>query len=240
MSKQDDYTYPKETIDTSEYSESAAKQGTENVQSILMNKRLMAPLGIFLVIFIINFLFSEEDQPETMAAEPVIEQPALVEAAPVTTHQIDRHAQILDDNSKMMGGFLEQNSKNQQSIESMGAKYDQLEKHIRELSSDVTIIHNQIRNTNATIEALRKEMIASRQPKKSPVAVKPVVKLQDFSLRAVIDGRAWIRDAKDIRRTMTISVGDEIPTYGKVVSIHPIEGFVQTTSGRVIQFLVSE
>ena len=239
MSKKDDYTYPEDTIDTSEYSESAAKKGTENIQSILMNKRLMAPLGIFLFVFIVNFLFSEDDSQETVAAAPVDEKPVMVESTPQSTPQIDRHAQILDENSKMIGGFMEQNSKTKQDIDSMNTKYMELEKHIQELSSDMTILHNQIRNTNASITALRSEIMAKKKPEVK-VTPKKVIKLQDFALRAVIDGRAWIRDVNDMRRTMTISVGDEVPTYGKVVSIHPIEGLIHTTSGRVIQFPVSE
>jgi hypothetical protein len=239
MSKKDDYTYPEDTIDTSEYSDSAAKKGTENIQSILMNKRLMAPLGIFLFVFLVNFLFSDDDPVDQAVVNQVEQKPAVVETVPQSTPQIDRHAQILDENSKMIGGFLEQNSKTKQDLDSMNAKYLELEKHIQELSSDMVIIHNQIRNTNASITALRSEIMARKKPVVKAVP-KKVVKLQNFTLRAVIDGRAWIRDADDMKRTMTISVGDDVPTYGKVVSIHPVEGLIHTTSGRVIQFPVSE
>ena len=57
----------------------------------------------------------------------------------------------------------------------------------------------------------------------------------NFSIRALQEGRAWIHNDRT-GATMTVKVGDALPDYGKVISIIPKLGVVQTNSGRIIQF----
>ena len=99
----------------------------------------------------------------------------------------------------MIGGFLEQNSKTKQDLDSMNAKYLELEKHIQELSSDMVIIHNQIKIPMRVLQLCEVEC----RKKKCKGKTSEGCQVTKFTLRAVIDGRAWIRDADDMKRTMT-------------------------------------
>jgi hypothetical protein len=242
MSKKDDYTFPEDTISTSEYSETAAKKGTENFLSILTNKRLMLPVGIFLFIFIVNFLFTSDDPVDEAIVSKIEDKPAVSEdiQTSVVNHQIPQNDNLIDQNTKMIGGVIEQSNQQKQILQTMDAKFVQLQKNVQSLAGDISLLQNQIRTTNANVDILRDEFRASLKPQKQVVETKPVVKLQTFLLQAVIEGRAWIRDVNDLKRTMTVAVGDSIPTYGKVVSINPVDGILLTSSGRSIQFPVTE
>ena len=78
-----------------------------------------------------------------------------------------------------------------------------------------------------------------KKPKKvKRIAKKKRIKPRNYSVRAIIEGRAWVKWDKG--GSLTVTVGDSIPTYGKVTAIHPVEGIVQTSSGRVIQFSADE
>jgi hypothetical protein len=58
--------------------------------------------------------------------------------------------------------------------------------------------------------------------------------LQEYRIKAVISGRAWLEDRNG--QNITVKVGDKLPTYGRITEIKPIEGIVNTSSGRVISF----
>ena len=52
MAKKDDYTYPDDVVTPEEYPEAAESKQTENLQSMLMNKRMMIPAGIIGAVFL--------------------------------------------------------------------------------------------------------------------------------------------------------------------------------------------
>tara|TARA_Y200000002_G_C22688659_1_gene667128 strand:+ start:9996 stop:10736 length:741 start_codon:yes stop_codon:yes gene_type:complete len=245
MSNKDDYTYPEDSSSNTEYAESASNKQTENIQSILMNKRMLIPVGIIAMIFVINFLFSE-DEPEAAPVEPAMQsvgEAELPAPEPAPVPVVSQDAQDAMTRSIQHGEEInkvsETNSRQDQDIESVVSKNNQLSNSVRELTADVAQLHNDLRNTQATIAVLINRLEQMDKPKPKPVPKKVIIQ-RHFSIRAIVDGRAWIRDNKDHTVTMSISVGDEIPTYGRVVSIHSLEGIVQTSSGRVIQFPANE
>ncbi len=245
MAKKDDYTYPDDVVTPEEYPEAAESKQTENLQSMLMNKRMMIPAGIIGAVFLVNIIFGEDTNtqtaeapaPEVAVAEPV---PVPVESPQVA--QIDRHAELLNANSKALDNVVESHSLHKQELSKSKERFDGLAGKVDELATDVAILHNELRNNNQTLAVLSARIadLSKPKPKPKPAVKKAPVVLKNFSIRAVIDGRAWIRNDKDAANTLSVSVGDSIPTYGRVTAIHPTEGLIQTTSGRVIQFPADE
>lgn len=59
-------------------------------------------------------------------------------------------------------------------------------------------------------------------------------KRMDYFVRALIPGRAWLRDREG--RVWTVSVGDYLPGYGRILDINTQRNMVFTSSGRNIYF----
>lgn len=55
----------------------------------------------------------------------------------------------------------------------------------------------------------------------------PPQPVRDVIVQAVIPGRAWLKDVKG--RLVTVQIGDEVPGFGKVVSIDAHRGIVKTS-----------
>ena len=245
MANKDDYTYPDDVVTPEEYPEAAESKQTENLQSMLMNRKIMVPAGIVGAVFLINILFGDDD-PKPVAEAPA---PVVADVAPTAPtaqseeddQQISRNSQMLTENTKALGNVVEMHNQQTQAFNQSKQQIDTLAAKVGDLSTDVTILYNELRNYNRSLASLSAKVDAMAKPKPKPVIAKkaPVV-LQNFSIRAVIDGRAWIRNDKDAANTLSISVGDTVPTYGKVVAIHPIEGVIKTSSGRLIQFPADE
>ena len=66
---------------------------------------------------------------------------------------------------------------------------------------------------------------------KQKVNTKPLYQLY---IRAIVDGRAWLVDTKG--KALTVSVGEKLTDYGSIDKIFPQQGFITTSSGRVIEF----
>lgn len=58
---------------------------------------------------------------------------------------------------------------------------------------------------------------------------------QNYYIKALIQGRAWLTTA-DGSRTITVSSGDYLPGYGLIEQIDPYQGTVTTGSGAVIEY----
>ncbi len=77
--------------------------------------------------------------------------------------------------------------------------------------------------------AAQREAAAKAKPKSKPKAVTKSDASPNISVHAIIPGRAWLRTQDG--KTITVSEGDAIAQYGKVLKIDAPNGLVITTSG---------
>lgn len=127
-----------------------------------------------------------------------------------------------------------------------------LQQEIAALSNAISDIQNNISTLNQTLDGLKKsaaekntvvaEKIHKKIVKKRPAVVKPgklrAVVTTNYYARAMIQGRAWLVTPEGA--TFTVSLGDELPGYGKIMAIDPENGAIMTSAGRVITYHPSD
>ena len=216
------YKMPDQGSDA-EFGKSSIKGGTENIKSILMNKRVLVLLGV-IVLSILLWVFGSESSDETVdpvapkvepvqqPVEKVVEEPQAPNIEPVanSTQSEDELKQVSD-------------------------RLDGYEKQLVNVSNSLSGIDSQIYQLSSKLETLT-GTVEKLIPKKKEVVTQK--SLEHFYIRAIVEGRAWLRSSAS--NNITVSVGDKINTYGEVTGIYPNEGVVSTTSGRSIVFIANE
>jgi len=155
------------------------------------------------------------------AAAPVIETPPAViinnAMPPVTTTQsqgaaenyMPRSAEVDNELNALQGKLQDMNAR----MANMESTLTRLSQMIQELKT----AKPQAANGNAPMKA----------------RAKPFVPKMNFSVQAIIPGRAWLKSENG--DTVTVTQGDILQGYGRVVKIDPYDGNVQVdVGGRII------
>ncbi|HJN37776.1 MAG TPA: hypothetical protein QF353_03265 [Gammaproteobacteria bacterium] len=220
----DEYTFGSgDKAQTEEYTAAAHSGSTENLRSILSNRKVILPLGLLIIFYGGSKLFSREVEKPKKEPEVVVDTPRPVEvkpAAPQIVHVVPDTG-LKDSVGDLRTSYEDQ----QQKVSGLQDAYGQLSYQMKGVNQQLHSITMQLNTINAQLA--RKPV-----PKKE---VKKVVKLKPtYFIKAIVDGRAWVRNLQN--NTLTVAVGDMIPKYGKVTGIYPEEGFITTASGRVVRF----
>lgn len=209
-----------------DYIEDSATGGS---QSILNNPKFIGlaslVIGVYLVGYIISVFY--ESKPVTPAVQQSVVQPkneqvdqisATLAKQQTTIQQLSTSNQQLNISINNLNKELTTLRNNQKS----NIKTSSVEK------SDLDKLYNQLADLRDRV-ILTEKVLKAMQPKpaKKPLAV--------YSLRAIIEGRAWVSDARG--KNITVRVGDSLPDYGKITGIFPDSGFIMTESKRKITFL---
>ena len=231
-SEQDqEYSFPDKP--TQEFGSNPHSGGTESLASIMQNKRLLTIVGGIVGVYILISLFTGDDEEDlqTSMDEPTVSEPvATVEDSPVVMEQAapisifaeaeapardtDRTADDIDSLKRQVASINRQSADFRSQIKELNGKMDILTKALE-------------RNTQQLSTVVKTQQLKDTDKK-------AVEQKQEYKIRAVISGRAWVEDKAG--NNMTVKVGDNIPTYGRVTKIRPIEGLVETSSGRMISF----
>ena len=214
-----------------EYGKSTVSGSTENVRSILSNKRVLSLIGV-IVLVVVVWYFSSDGTDEVADEKP----------APVTiTKPVDEPKPVVEPKVEPVATPEPVQAAVQ--VPDMSGEVDQLSSRLNNYDTQMVDVTNSLQQLDSQLQDLTNkidllsEAVTKLTPKKK-VEKKPQGPLKMFFLRAIIDGRAWIRQG--ISDNMTVKVGDSVDTYGKVTGIYPEEGMVTTSSGRNIVFLASE
>lgn len=178
------------------------------------NKRVLIIIGLVLLVF----LFLHFGMPKKITPVPIQPAPQPVVSTPV-------QQPINTPASPQIGS-----SETASDIKNLQSQIADLQSAVSQSRSD----NEQLRNT---VSALTEQMKAiSFQLDKmmaSNVKTSSAPKIT-YHLRAVISDRAWI--ISDAGQAQSITVGDEVKSYGKVTAIHQQHGIVETSSGRKIEY----
>ncbi|OGT51646.1 MAG: hypothetical protein A3E84_03745 [Gammaproteobacteria bacterium RIFCSPHIGHO2_12_FULL_42_13] len=131
---------------------------------------------------------------------------------------------------------------------SVEARIQRSNASLADLQNNLVVMSSQIATLNSTLQDLVSQVtqqqselrvLGTNQTKKNITSVSvsksPVVTPKILFIQALIPGRAWL-STQEGGMSMTVKVGDAIPTYGVVNSIDPVQGVVNTSSGRTIVF----
>jgi len=231
MTPQDDDTQPKADDNAQSKMDNATeshstKPGIDNIFKkikklpFLQNKRaviiIIAILVLFLLIKIIGSHSSSSSFPKKAKTAQAKAQPSLRSEYNVMGNQVHDLSTTTMTNKKNVAFLVGNLRQIQQSMRSINDVVVQLTDEVSDLTKEVQTLKAQ-----AKIQAA----------KQSKQAVKP----KAYYITAMVPGRAWIKST-DSNQGISVRVGDELPTYGKVSSIDSDNGIIATTSGRIIKF----
>lgn len=246
-----------ENQDQAEYSKSTYEGSTENIKSLVHNKRLMMTLGAIVGLWVITYLIEasmasssiedtiEEDlasvkqelgdspppAPQVTTAEPRISRSDFsnVESS-VSTNAAG--VQKISNDVAQQNAAIEKTLKNYNDLNAkltkIAVQVDNLQYQFKHV---LDIDRELYRKINEVEEKMRKAEEAKKLAAEKKAPKKP---LSVYYLRAVVDGRAWLVNPEG--QSITVVVGENLTDYGKITNIFASQGLIATSSGRVIQF----
>lgn len=181
-----------------------------------------------------------KQQPEHAADNAMHQETALSvqKIEKMLQHLYERQADI----SEQISHYTASNHKN------LKKSHTDLSALIAEVSKDLTELRNQQSQMAKTMGDLSHKIADSNEAMKN---IEQIMRLhiQEFqvsehdltqamppakySLHAVIPGRAWLKDGN---RIFAVTQGQEIDSYGHVVSIDARQGVVVTSSGQILRY----
>ncbi|MBU0456260.1 MAG: hypothetical protein ABIH77_01210 [Pseudomonadota bacterium] len=112
----------------------------------------------------------------------------------------------------------------------------QVNQQVNGLSDNINHLHEAIANLADQVKAekARNRAIARYRATQAARRAKAVRASKRYFVKAVIPGRAWVQAADG--SSMSVTVGDSVPGYGRVTGIDAFSGKLSTSSGISIQY----
>jgi len=233
--QEQEYEFPDKH--SQEFGKTPHSGGTESLSSLLKNKQVMYAVGGIVGLYVLLSVFSSDDEDDAVSE---------VETAQVSMEDSfdDIDSSSMDDvavDTAPSISIFDTIDQEAEAQDQTNEEIDGLKRQIASLNRQNVDFRSQVKQLEIKIDTLQKTVErAARQisdfsdmQEKKETDVKAEV-LQDYKIRAVISGRAWIEDKSG--NNVTVKVGDNIPTYGRVTKIKPVEGMIETSSGRTISF----
>lgn len=240
-SSDDEYQFPQEEYiasgDTDESRQSAEKEtpvdvpksGADKITAALSNlspmlQRNKRVIVIIVVLFfgylILHFGLAKKKSVQVQPPQPVPQQ-----TVPTPVQQSDSGAMLGSlDSLKAHSSQTTSDIKNLQSqIADLQNTVSQSQTQNDQLRNAIGALADQIKEVSVQLD---KVMAGGRPIKRSPQIT--------YHLRAVIPDRAWITSSAG--QTRSVTVGDDVRTYGKVTAIYSQQGIVDTSSGKKIEY----
>lgn len=169
-------------------------------------------------------------------------QEAVVSRVPTVTFR--SQSQVSTSGSGMTDGQFQRlekaNADLQSQIRDLSSQMSNLRSNVDTTTASLKVVAEQLSQLATTIGSEAKKtagLAALLKQQKNPFAAArvemPVAQLQ-CALQAIIPGRAWLLCSNG--KTMTVSQGTQIPTYGEIRYIDAPSGQVLTSSGQTIAF----
>ena len=229
------------------YENPSEAQGTggdslnEMLQRLFQNRLAVVAL-VFIVLFFLYNTFFSSDKPEPKTAnktpvpvkqvakkpiQPIVKIPTKAPAVEVSKKALlsesDIHAMIHGDTKVLSDQYttlINQINRVHQTLALM-------DKQFASVSTEMSNIKSQISGMAVRMNTMQRKIKdggASNTSNNSSV---------EYTVRAVIDGRAWLRE-KGTFNVVTVQVGDRLPGYGQITEIDAGKGIVKTSSGRQV------
>jgi intracellular multiplication protein IcmG len=157
----------------------------------------------------------------TQAMPVAAPQPAPQQAMNVATmQQLSQLSQTEEGSQQMMSQLQAQVTALKNSLSVANSTQAQMNQTINSLSYQIKDLADQVKQLQA--KGIKKTVVP------------PVV----FHIQAIVPGRAWLVGSDG--STETVSAGDKVTGYGKVLAVNEDQGIVLTSSGRTIVYGVND
>jgi intracellular multiplication protein IcmG len=212
------------------------KRGIFPMKSKFKPKVVIATVGVILIAGLVYHAVHQAAKPTpVMHSElpPIVPQKKVmapvVLSAPVSdvqTKQMETNAKAIDQLQKMALDNQKELMSLQQSVTQVTQQLNSLSVATEALSQTVAnqIVAKEKKIENAKVAEEKKNEELRRQTQ--------------YYVQAVVPGRVWLKSING--KAITVTVGDSLPGYGKVLTIDPYSGAVSTSSGVTIQYAVNE
>lgn len=193
------------------------------------NKRTIVIIGAVVVIGVVFAIMRAVHKPAEVMPVKTPEAPAVVQAPqPVIDSQVIDQLTTLKQDSINTSSAVQQL---QGQVQQLNDSLAQSRSAQQQLAQSMVVLAGQMQQLTAEVKVL-----AQPKPEAKPKSVvkadpSPVI---TFQLRAVVPGRAWVVGSDG--RSLSVTIGDQIPQYGSVQSIDADAGVIITTSGKTIKF----
>ena len=216
----------------------------------MFNSKLILAVGVVVLLYGIGYIASTYDT--SVPKESVEEVPSPIvkkvkvekETPPPPPPQPVVQKFVLNQDPQ----FIMYQKQVQDEINQLKGANNSMVDRLKSILTELEKIQSSIKNAQATqqemidasLSNLKNEVYDLRarltvvEDRTKPVKVAVNPDLKTFYLRGIIEGRAWITDRKG--HSLSVKIGDELPDYGKVTGIFPNQGFVMTSSKRMIVF----
>ena len=232
--QEQEYEFPDKH--SQEFGKTPHSGGTESLTSLLKNKQVLYAVGGIVGLYVLLNVFSSDEEEVVDEVEPA--QVSMEDS--FDSIDSDVTDDISADTTSTLSIFdsIDDEANDQ---DQTNEEIDGLKRQIASLNRQNVDFRSQVKQLEIKLDTLQKTVeraarqiseFADLQDKKE--SEEKVEVLQDYKIRAVISGRAWIEDKSG--NNVTVKVGDNIPTYGRVTKIKPVEGMIETSSGRTISF----
>lgn len=168
-------------------------------------------------------------QPTTPATPP--QQPAVVGAGQPGEDQ-------------RLHALEEKNATSQYVLDRLSTQVAELQNTLANLNSNIGSVGNSVQSLSykleqqqaqAAAEARSKALACAKQRMRLKLKTVRVLPKPVYFVRAMIQGRAWLTIGC-CGRVITVAVGDNIPGYGIVRVINPLQGTITTSAGAIIGY----
>lgn len=227
-SSDDEYQFPQE-----EYTQASAPPPPETVETspnvpvgghgmpawlANMSPKMKRVILIVIAVIVIVILFRvfSSDKQSMPVLQPVV--PPVVQTTNTDNSMLDS----LNANSTQVESQINKLSGRISDLQNM---IDQAHSDNEKLNTSVTQLNTEVQNITQQLNAVMQKLTPK---KKAPNVVV-------FHLRAVLPDRAWIASGHN-SKSLTVTIGDQVPTYGTIKSIDAKNGIIVTSSGRKIVY----
>ncbi len=179
--------------------------------------------ALFLVVIVIaafvGFKFMTSNNNNVAAApveKPVVVAPPVEQPSPQVESQIGRLAQVV--------------SQNQQNLSQLQDQVDNMQTALSRANDSYQTMNNSLKAMTLQLQKVQEQLAPKPKVLTHVKKVVPIV----YYIKAIVPGRAWVLGSNGTAQS--VSVGDNLPQYGRVSAINADSGVVMTSSGKVIEY----
>jgi hypothetical protein len=211
-----------------------------NALSANGNKRKLILLAVgsivlILAIFkILEWAWAPSSKPASstqVTSAPLLSPPA---APPVQTASLQpakTEINLMDETNRAQNQQLD---KTHQKIAQLEMTLEDVQTQLAMMSQLVQAMSQQLQQQTASKAAKSVPEKKSETKREKVIAEKKAAEEPVYYIQAMVQGRVWLANQKGT--TTTLSVGDEVPGYGRINVIDLEQGIVMTDQGKTIRY----
>jgi intracellular multiplication protein IcmG len=209
---------------------------------IFANRRMWLTIAFIIIAVVLYKLYGLYKANTSVPAIKVVPTPVMEQAvvqpkplpAPIATEPAPMQRQMGIDWAEAKQESAKRFSDVEQSLASVSRDNQAVRNQLSQVQNDMRALLNQMASLQQQLVKLS-DTKKPIQPVTKAIAKKPVAVRPHYFVQAALPGRAWLVKAED-NSTLTVAVGDELPGYGKVITINPIQASVMTSSNYTISY----